>query len=87
MTPQRPMTTPERLTALEKTAEHTHELIQDMHTRLFGKEQPGELQKLDTRVRRLEAYRWKLIGFFAACGGMGAAAGVVGGFVVHWLKS
>lgn len=85
MTPQR-LTTAERLTALETTAQNTHDLIKDMHSRLFGNGHSGEIEKLDHRVRVLEAFRWRLRGMFAAGGVVGAAAGAIGGIVVHWLK-
>jgi len=81
-----PRSTPERLTALEITVQHTHELIEDIHHRLFGNGQPGELYKLEGRVKALEKFRWKLVGIFTACSSFGAAAGVVSGVVLHYLN-
>lgn len=87
MAPHTPTTPDERLLALEINVQHTHDLMLDMHTRLFGK-QPGEgeLALLSNRIGRLEAYRQKVGGFIAACSALGGIIGAIVGAVVAWWK-
>ena len=51
----------------------THNTVLDMHHRLFGNGQPGEIEKLNTRISstndrvgKLENWRWYLLGAVAA---------------------
>lgn len=87
MAPHVPTTPEERLLALELHVQHTHDLMLDMHTRLFGK-QPGEgeLALLGARVGRLEAYHQKVKGFLAACSALGGIIGAIVGALVAWWK-
>jgi hypothetical protein len=37
-------------------------LVGDMHTRLFGNGQPGELEGIKARLTRMESWFWRAIG-------------------------
>ncbi len=37
-------------------------LVREMHTRLFGNGQPGDIDRINKEVRNLSSYRNKLIG-------------------------
>ncbi len=44
----------DKLESLSEQAKVTQAIVIDIHTRLFGNGQPGELDKLDTRLKDLE---------------------------------
>ncbi len=58
-------------------------IVKDMHTRLFGNGQPGELDKLRDRILPLESHRHQFIG---AVGVVSFILLLLGGtFIAHIL--
>lgn len=57
-----------RLAVIERT-------VLDIHRRLYGNGQPGEIQSLAGRIAALENWKWWLVG---VGGGFGAFGGVLG---------
>ena len=65
--------------SLEVTVARIDTTVADMHGRLFGNGQPGEIEKLRSRVASLElSRRWAL--------GLSAGVSFCIGTILTWLK-